>query len=517
MIQSQPVPSLSTQPVVRPTFTARLEKLSLWVWVPYVWLFFTSTRALSGWIAGGKAGLTLDADSSGNPLDRLLMTVLILLGLFVLLSRTERTKRILASNKWLLALFVLIALSVIWSNFPSISLRRSIRSIGTLVMVLVVQTERNPPKAVRTLLRALYFVHIPLSIIAIKYFRSFGVVYGWNGIEQNWVGLSTDKNSLGQVAMCSGLFCIWEVLQDWPKLRLKLDPKKLAPSTLVLLLSFFLLRGSKNVHSSTAIIGFVICFVVLIGLQYIRKRSAYAKRIILAGSIVFAILAPLGYFAVQLFDTTPVQVVLQATGRDMTFTDRTLIWSDVINDAARSPVLGVGIGAFWVGPIGYEMYPMPNWSRKTPEWRPEEAHNGFLDAYVQLGVVGEVLLLIVTGVAFSGALSHLESDFQFGSLRLMLLLVVVICNMTETSLLDGTHGLWFLFLLAAVNYPVTARRAGAKTPARARSLHAGPGPYLLFKRGSRLVACLIPGRRTYQQRSIGAAVMGCLAIFLVVS
>jgi O-antigen ligase len=171
----------------------------------------------------------------------------------------------------------------------------------------------------------------------------------------------------------------------------------------------------------------------------------------------FALLAPLVYGAFQMFDTTPVKIVLDATGRNMTLTDRNLIWADVINDAAKSPVLGVGFGAFWVGPIGYEMYPMPNWSRKTPEWRPEEAHNGFVDVYVQLGAVGEMLLLIVIGVAFSGALTHLESDFQFGSLRLTLLLSVIISNMTETSFLDGTHGLWFLFLLAAINLPSVGR------------------------------------------------------------
>ena len=89
----------------------------------------------------------------------------------------------------------------------------------------------------------------------------------------------------------------------------------------------------------------------------------------------------------------------------MSFTDRTLIWTDVLNDAKKNPVLGVGIGALWVGPIGYDMYPMPNWSRKTPEWRPEEGHNGYVDVYARLGGIGVVLMLIVVGVAFAGALA----------------------------------------------------------------------------------------------------------------
>jgi O-antigen ligase len=151
-------------------------------------------------------------------------------------------------------------------------------------------------------------------------------------------------------------------------------------------------------------------------------------------------------------------MVLEATGRDMTLTDRTLIWTDVLNDAAKSPVLGVGMGAFWVGPMGYDMYPMPNWSRKTPEWRPEEGHDGYIDVYAELGVVGVALLLMVIVNGFTGAFADLQSDFKFGSLRLVLLLSIIMNNVAETSFLKGTHDLWFLFLLVSVNVPKPVRK-----------------------------------------------------------
>lgn len=455
MIRSKPASLLTPSAVARSTPAAKPGKPSLWIWVPFVWLFFASTRTLGTWLSGGMADY---ADMSGSPLDRLLMTLLIVLGLCVLGSRAEQTKRILSHNKWVAALFIYLALSIIWSNFPAISLRRGIRSIGTFVMVLVVLTERDPLETARVLLRRLYLVHIPLSIIAIKYFRNIGVRYNWSGAEENWIGLSVDKNSLGQVAMCSGAFWLWQILQDRPK-------KKLTLNLVLLCMTLWILRGSKTIHSSAAIIGFAVCAVVLIGLHYVRERNAHFKSTILAGSIALAVLAPFVYFAFDAFDTTPVNIMLQATGRDMTFTDRTLMWTDLLNNAAKNPVLGVGVGAFWVGPIGYDMYPLPNWSRKTPEWRPTEGHNGYIDVYVELGAVGVVLLLIVIGVAFAGALTHLESDFQFGSLRLALLLSIVMNNITETSFLKGTHDLWFLFLLVAVNLPrpigmASSRRSG---------------------------------------------------------
>lgn len=456
MIQTEPDPIVVDSPASVPGRTAKPETPSQWIWVPFVWLFFASTRSLSTWLNPG------DLDISGSPADQILMTVLIVLGLLVLNSRAEQTKRILTRNKWVLVLFLDMALSVIWSNFPGISLKRCIRSMGALVMVLVVLTEQNPLGAMRVLLRRLYLVLIPFSIIAIKYFRHVGVLYNWNGAEEEWVGLTTDKNSLGQLAMCSGVFYTWQIFQNWPKKKLTLD-------LLLLILTFWLLRGSKNSHSSTAIIAFAVCATILFGLQFIRKRAARAKRIILGATVVSMLLAPFVYLVFEAFDTTPVTLALSATGRDFTFTDRTLLWADVLHNAERSPVVGVGIGAFWVGPIGYAMYPLDKWSGKTPEWRPQQGHNGYIDVYVELGVIGVVLLLIIIGIGFAGALDDLQNQFALGSLRLVLLLSIIMNNMTETSFLKGTHDLWFLFLLVAINVPTATRQMRSKKLARLKS------------------------------------------------
>lgn len=454
MTRSATTATLTRPRVIKPASAAKPGKPSRWIWVPFIWLFFASTRTVSTWMMWDSQASRLDM--SGSLIDQVLMTSLIVLGLYVLSTRAKQTRAILAKNKWVVALFIYIALSIIWSNFPGMTLRRGIRSAGALVMVLVVLTERDPLEAVRVLLRNLFIVHISLSVWTIKFVRNIGVVYNWSGVEEQWVGLSTDKNSLGQVAMCSGLFWLWQILRDWPK-------KKLTVSLVFLGMSLWLLRGSKNIHSSTAILGFVVCASLLLCLQLLRKSAGRAKRIILTTTSAAVLLAPLVYFVFNAFNSTPAQAVLQASGRDVTLTDRTLLWTDLLNNAEKNPVLGVGMGAFWVGPIGFEMYPLPNWSRKTPQWRPEEGHNGFLDVYVELGAVGLVLLVIVIGMGVAGALNDLRSDFQLGILRMTLMLAILMNNIAETSFLKGTHDLWFLFLLVMVNIPRPQRtRSSAK-------------------------------------------------------
>jgi len=455
------VGTLSTPSTGVPAQPIGSQAPSRWIWVPLVWLFFASTRQLSTWIAWDKPTAT-NSDLGGSPVDRLLMTSLIVLGLYILHLRWSKAKKILANNKWIVVLFLYMALSVIWSNFPGITVRRWVRSAGNLEMALVVLTERYPLEAVRVMLRRLYLVITPLSAYAVKYMRNIGVAYNWDGVEEQWIGLSTDKNSLGQVTMVSGLFLLWSIFKDWPQRKSKRILRKLVTEIAVLGVALWLLRGSKNAHSSSAIIGFIACTAVLVALQTIRRRSGRAKSIILGCIVGVALLAPLISMVFEALNITPVKFVLQETGRDMTLTDRTLIWTDVLNNAAKHPFFGVGMGAYWVGPIGYDLYPMPNWSAKTPEWRPEEGHNGYIDVYAELGLVGEFMMLGIIVSAITGALNHMQTDFQFGSLRLVVLLSILANNFTETSFLSGTHDFWFLFLLFAINPPRQAKQRTAK-------------------------------------------------------
>ena len=428
-------------------------KPSAWIWVPWVWFLFAATRQPDRWLMWNQPTSAAVADSSSSLSNTFVMTVLMVLGAYLLSKRSRRTRAILKQNKWMVAFFVYMGLSIIWSNFPAISLRRYIRIAGALEMALVVLTETYYVEAMRVLLRRLYVMHILLSAFVIKYVRNIGVMYSWDGLNEEWIGLSTDKNSLGQVSMCSGIYWLWQMLQDWPQRKLKGKLRSVFVDGVLLAVTLWLLGGSKTVHSSTAIIGFIVCSAVILALELIKRRAANVKRILLGIAMAALSIGTIGYLAFQILDITPVQSVVQATGRDMTFTDRNLIWTDVLNNARKNPILGVGIGAYWVGPLGYQIYPMPNWSQKTPGWRPEEGHNGYIDVYAQLGLVGAALFAIVILRVLAGALNDLQSDFRFGSLRLVLFLGILFNNLSESSFVLGTHDLWFLFLLVGLNAP----------------------------------------------------------------
>jgi O-antigen ligase len=436
------LPNEAPAPIGRARFSAAL-------WIPFIWYFFVTTRSIAAWLGyGGAEDLRLDIDpASGSPIDRAVLSGLLALGGLILVSRWRALSQLLRRNKWIVALFLYMALSVAWSNFPDVSLRRFIRSLGTLVMVAVVLTERNPVGSVVALLRRTYYIHVPLSIISIKYFRDIGVHWSRDGLQEQWVGLSRHKNNLGQVAMSSGLFFSWRLsgaLRTWRQ--------RFVDFALVAL-SLWLLRGSGTSYSSTAVAGFLMGLGILFGLRLLRNRTEHVWRYAIAGTAAALCLAALFSLAVVAFNETPASVALRAAGRDATLTGRTLLWSDMLANASRQPLLGVGYGAFWVGPAGYDMYPLESWSKATPTWRPGQGHNGYLDVYVELGVVGLLLLCAVSIVALKDGISMLRTSYEAASIRLMLLASILFNNLTESSFLKGTHSLWFLFLLAAVTVP----------------------------------------------------------------
>jgi O-antigen ligase len=126
-------------------------------------------------------------------------------------------------------------------------------------------------------------------------------------------------------------------------------------------------------------------------------------------------------------------------GRDITLTDRTFIWHDVYGAASGNPLFGVGFGGFWIG----RMANIP-WNAQMT-WVLGQAHSGYVDTYLQLGVVGIILLLCVFFTTLPRLLDSLTDDFDFGCFRITMFLTMLFINITESVYLRGDHHLWLIF------------------------------------------------------------------------
>lgn len=177
---------------------------SFTLWVPLIWMFIMGSRLPSQWL-GSDVGLASAAFEEGNPMDRIIFLILIVLAVVILSSRSFGWGLFFTRNLALMAFLSFALLSVLWSDFPFIAFKRWFRDLGTYLMILLVLFAPRPIEAVRSLLRRFCYLIIPLSILLFKYFPQIGMQYDGAG-RAMFVGPTTGKNTLGVVCLVSAIF-----------------------------------------------------------------------------------------------------------------------------------------------------------------------------------------------------------------------------------------------------------------------------------------------------------------------
>jgi O-antigen ligase len=147
---------------------------------------------------------------------------------------------------------------------------------------------------------------------------------------------------------------------------------------------------------------------------------------------------------------------IQLLGKDPTLTDRTVLWSELLK-VKINPLFGAGFESFWLGDR-FRQFAAEHW------WAPNQAHNGYLETYLNLGVVGLLLLIGLLVATFWKGRRELLTNFQFGRFRLGFLIAVIAYNWTETAF-KNISAIWFVFYLVALDYqqPVFASSQRAET------------------------------------------------------
>jgi O-antigen ligase len=102
-------------------------------------------------------------------------------------------------------------------------------------------------------------------------------------------------------------------------------------------------------------------------------------------------------------------------------------------------------------------------------WHPNEAHNGYLEVYLNLGWIGVGLLALLLITGYRNALASFRRDPRIGSLRLAFFVVAVAYNFTESAV-RIFHPIWVLLLFATIAIPDVAATQPEPTPASDREI-----------------------------------------------
>ena len=402
------------------------------LWIPFVWLFLIGSRYVSQWLAMFGFSVGGVSVEEGSPLDAIVFLGLIAIGLLVLVKRRARFSEFARNNGWLTCFLVYCLIAIAWSDFPLVAFKRWIKVIGHPIMVLVVFSEPDPEIALAKLMKRCGYLLFPISILFIKYYPQWGRGFDdWTGLAHN-TGITKDKNALGYICLICGLYFFWNLLNTWKAEKSKTRTYELLLSSGLLGMIWWLLWiANAKTGLMCLLVGMLL--IVFLGLQFVNKKLV--GRYLVVGAAAF--------LAADLIFGISGQLIA-LLGRDSTLTDRTEVWHDVL-EVPINPILGTGFESFWLGERRVRL--SEKWL-----WQPNQAHNGYLETYLNLGLIGLTILIGLLIATYRKACRELLDNFEFGRFRLGLLFAIVLYNWTDATF-KALHPLWFAFYIIAIDYP----------------------------------------------------------------
>jgi O-antigen ligase len=414
------------------------SKISPALWVPLISMFIVGSRNPSQWLSG-QVGMSAQAFEEGNPLDRIISTTLILLAIGILISRSFKWGNFFARNLALTAFVSFALASVLWSDFPFVAFKRWFRDLGNYLVILVVLSDPRPLEAVRVVLRRLSYLLVPLSIVLIKYYSELGRHYSiWTGSAE-YVGAATSKNMLGLVCLISGIFFFWDTITRWPEHKQQRTKRIILVNVALIAMTLWLLNLAHSTTSGVCL--FLGCMVIVAAHSKVfRRNPGFLKALIPAFFCLYLILD----FGFDLNGS-----MAGAVGKDPTLTDRTKIWA-ILLGMHTNPIIGTGYKSFWLGPR-LEWF----W-QNSGLGHLNEAHNGYLEVYLELGLTGCAILIGFLIASYRAICGRLAVQSSLAVLGLAVWLTLVFYNMSEAAFQDGL--LWTVFLMGAIVLPERAKK-----------------------------------------------------------
>ncbi len=328
-------------------------------------------------------------------------------------------------------LFIAIAvLSLAWSFYPGATLLGLAALLATTTLGVTLALCLSWKEIIRSLAGALQwvlalsivfefivaaFVRAPLlpfftdysdlnGEIPLAFYWSRGLLFDGGPIQ----GITGNRNLLGMIALIAMI--VFAV-----QLAAKLVNRGWAIAWLVLAVAVFALS-----RSSTVIVAAVIVAAVLGLALWARRAGPEGRRpvyLTAAGVLVASVVAIISLW----------NIILELFGKGEDLTGRLDIWDSVIGLASQRPAFGWGwveYWAPWVEPFkGLAV-------RKGVTYL--QAHNAWLDVWLQLGIVGLVLFIaVIVGVVWRSWFQaidrprlRLANDLPYTATSLLPLLIV---------------------------------------------------------------------------------------------
>jgi exopolysaccharide production protein ExoQ len=365
------------------------------------------------------------SDPSGMPGMQILWSLIYVVTLVLFSRHCQRPLETFLSEKPLIGLCILAIASTLWSQAPQLTLRRSVALLLTMLFGIYFGT-RFRMKQQLSLLAWTCGICVVFSFV-------FGVLGLGMSVDADegvpgWYGIFVQKNNLGRMMVLSALvFLFWK----------RAEPEHKGIAKAGFLASILLIFLSQ---SMTSIIVLAMLLVLLRYLPRVLGKSAVRA----VGGMVFLLAA--GTIAI-FWVASHLEQIADFLNRSVTLTGRLTIWILSTVMALRRPWLGYGYNAFWLP---------GQWTTEriwlALDWAAPHAHNGLLELWLELGIVGMGLFLLVFVYYSLRSIGFLRwhGSAAASAWPLMFLVFTFLSNLTESDFLARDSIFVILYVTVAI-------------------------------------------------------------------
>ncbi len=381
--------------------------------------------------AGASPGFAFSAASD----DKTVLGQLVVTGVWLIAGSLMmlRALAILKGSRmiaWTSAFVLLSLVSAFWSQDASVTIRKSVFLILTTGFGVYFGRCYLIERQLRMICVAALIVTL-LSVGFATLLPRYGLDH--DAHEGAWVGVFTQKN----VCAREMLFLLVCLLPYVP-----LSQSMRWCRHIAILMALVVIGGTQS-RTALLLTAMVLCFF-----PALRKIRGFSTG--LACTAFTAVSLTMLAVGALIFSSIP-RLLLLVNG-DMTMTGRTDIWKAVWQAIVKHPLLGYGFAAFWLSLRGESANII-----LALRWAVPAAHNGYLEIWLQLGAVG--ILLFAAGLIQGGsaALRGIrQPSFARSAWPLAVLLLALVYNLDESSLMQPNDFLWVLYIATLVNLAAPA-------------------------------------------------------------
>jgi len=357
---------------------------------------------------------------ASNPLSRILkIGLLIASGIIVAWKSRRAILEMRALNRGFLFFIVLVPLSALWSIDSEATLNRFVSLLSMMFVCLAFTSHGWNRTRFQDVVRPVVTALVIASIIWGLLYPRYAIEIGEGTLKNSWRGLTAQKNQFGMLSSFGFIFWLHSGLSRERKWWLA------GPFMALCMAGVLLSRSSTSLLATTLSAFFML--LVMVSPPGLKRYMPYIVSVFALLVIVYA-LAVLNIIPGMSVLLEPITAF---SGKDLTFSNRSVIWDIIKEHIALSPIVGSGYGAYWLGPIPSS--PSVVFLTRMGDFYPSQSHNGYLEIVNDLGFVGLICLLVYLFSWVSQALQLMKFDRSQGLLFLALFFQQAITNLSEST------------------------------------------------------------------------------------